>query len=59
MRLTVYDVTGREVARLAEADFGAGYHVVNFDGTTLGSGVYFYRLEAGDFIASRKMVLMK
>ncbi|MBK6909424.1 MAG: VCBS repeat-containing protein [bacterium] len=59
VRLTVYDVTGREVARLAEADFGAGYHVVNFDGTTLGSGVYFYRLEAGDFIASRKMVLMK
>jgi len=59
VRLTVYDVTGREVARLIEAEVGAGYHAVTFDGANLASGVYLYRLEAGDFIASRKMVLMK
>ncbi|MBK6766458.1 MAG: T9SS type A sorting domain-containing protein [bacterium] len=59
VKLTVYDIMGREVARLADGYFTAGYHTVSFDGTNLASGVYLYRVEAGNFVASRKMVLMK
>lgn len=59
VKLTVYDITGREVARLAEGSFGAGYHTVTFDASQFASGVYLYRMEAGSFVQSRKMVLMK
>ncbi len=59
VKLTVYDVTGREVARLVDGSFGAGYHTVTFDATNLASGLYLYRIEAGDFVSSRKMILMK
>jgi hypothetical protein len=44
---------------LAGGNMNAGRHTVAFDGTNLTSGLYFYRLEAGDFSAIRKMVLMK
>ena len=37
----------------------AGYHEVNFDGTNLSSGVYLYRIQAGDFVKTKKMILMK
>jgi hypothetical protein len=37
----------------------AGVHEVKFDGSTLASGVYFYRLQAGDFIQSKKLLLLK
>ncbi|HLA39519.1 MAG TPA: FlgD immunoglobulin-like domain containing protein, partial [Candidatus Glassbacteria bacterium] len=62
--LAVYDLRGRKVAELVEADQGAGSYSVSWDGTdragrVLPSGVYFYRLVAGDFKATRKMVLIK
>ncbi|MBK8127770.1 MAG: T9SS type A sorting domain-containing protein [bacterium] len=57
--LKVYDLLGREVATLADAPLEAGVHRVAFNGKTLASGVYFYRIEAGDFRSVRKMVLMK
>ncbi|NUO17820.1 VCBS repeat-containing protein, partial [bacterium] len=59
VKLTVYDVTGREVARLADGAFGAGFHTVTFDASNLASGLYLYRIEAGEFVSSRKMILMK
>ena len=59
VRLAVYDVTGREVARLADGPTGAGAHRVRFDATGLPSGVYLYRLEAGSFAATERMTLVK
>ena len=59
VRLVVYDVLGREVAVLADGRFLAGRYVFEFDGTNLTSGVYFYRLTAGNFTAVRKMNLLK
>ena len=59
VQLTVYDVTGREVTRLVDGTFGAGYHTVTFDASAMASGVYLYRIVAGEFVASRKMILMK
>jgi subtilisin family serine protease len=57
--LRVYDVLGREVATLVNEQLQPGTHTVQFDATNLSSGVYYYRLEAGSFSATRKLVLMK
>jgi hypothetical protein len=59
VRLVVYDLLGREVAALVDGTQKAGTYEVPFDGRGLASGVYIYRLVAGDFVASRKMVLAK
>jgi hypothetical protein len=58
--LKVFDVLGREVAAPLNSTFvSAGTHVVEFDGSRLSSGIYFYRLEQGGHLATRKMILMK
>ncbi len=57
--LRVFDILGREVATLARGHVGAGSHRVMVDGSYLPSGIYFYRLQAGDFTAAKKMVLLK
>jgi hypothetical protein len=57
--LNVYDVTGRQVAQLVNGLTAAGTHLVTFDGSTLASGVYLYRLTVGMNSATGKMVLMK
>jgi len=59
MTLSVYDVSGREVIRLVNGWRDAGSHEVTFDGSNLASGVYLYRIEAGDLMTTGKMVLMK
>lgn len=59
VRLVIYDALGREVAVLVKARKAAGYHKVTFDATSLASGVYFYRLEAGEFVQSKKLLLVK
>ena len=57
--LIVYDIQGREVARLADGIKPAGSHQITFDGSELSSGVYFAKMEAGDFRQTRKMLLIK
>ncbi len=59
VRLTVFDLLGREVATLADGHKDAGAHTVAFDAARLASGVYVYRLQAGDFVQTRTMVLLK
>jgi hypothetical protein len=59
VNLAVYDVSGRKVAELVNGWREAGTHEVTFDATALAAGVYFCRIEAGDFSAVRKLVLMK
>ena len=59
MKLVVYDLLGREVAVLVNEGKGPGTYEVAFDGNGLASGVYVYRLTAGSFVQSRKMVLVK
>ena len=55
-----FDLLGRQVARLAERrPFDAGLHQVTFDASALASGTYLYRLEAGPYTATRRMVLVK
>ncbi len=57
--LEVYDVTGRRITTLVDDQLDAGYHEVTFDGTRLASGVYLYRMQAGDFVQTRKFMLVK
>jgi hypothetical protein len=59
VKLTVFDVTGRQVALLVNGTQAAGTHTVSFDGSSLAAGVYFYRIEAGSFTATRKLMLLK
>jgi len=59
VQLQVYDLMGREVATLVNSRKPAGSHSVNFDASSLSSGVYVYRLQAGEHIMSRKMVLVR
>ncbi|MFZ1291257.1 MAG: T9SS type A sorting domain-containing protein [Melioribacteraceae bacterium] len=57
--LKVYDILGREIAELVNDSRETGYHEVTFDASNLSSGIYYYQIKAGDFIQSRKMLLIK
>ncbi len=57
--LKAYDILGNLVKTLVNGYNTAGEHSVIFDGSKLSSGIYFYRIEAGNFIQTRKMILMK
>jgi hypothetical protein len=57
--LKVYNILGKEVAELVNAEQNPGTYKVSFNGAGLASGVYFYRIIAGDFASSKKMILLK
>jgi len=57
--LTIYNTIGQKIAELVNGDIEAGYHEVQFDGSRLASGVYFYRLQAGSFVETRKLLLLR
>lgn len=58
-RIAVYDLLGRKVRTLINSRLEAGYHQVTFDAANLQSGVYFYRIQAGNYIATKKLLLLK
>ncbi|MFH2029850.1 MAG: T9SS type A sorting domain-containing protein [Bacteroidota bacterium] len=55
----MYDILGREVHTLADEELSPGNYTVNFDAAGLSSGVYFYRLTAGNFTQTKKMILLR
>jgi hypothetical protein len=59
VNLSVFDVLGRQVSVLVNERRDAGVHEVKFDGSNLASGVYFYRLQAGDFVKTRQLMVLK
>ncbi len=59
VKLIVLDVMGREAAKLVDQELLPGEYAYEFDGSKLSSGVYFYRLEAGDFVSTKRMMLVK
>jgi hypothetical protein len=59
VRLEVYNLIGRRVAVLVSESRNAGWHTATFDASALASGVYFYRLQAGAMVITRKLTLVK
>jgi hypothetical protein len=59
VKLSVFDILGREVATLVDGPMPAGSHSVTFDATGLASGIYLVRLEAGGMVRTRSMALIK
>ena len=59
VKLEVYDMLGRKIKTIVSQRQNAGAYSVTFNATTLSSGFYFYRLTAGDFVNTRKMILIK
>jgi parallel beta-helix repeat protein len=57
--LTVFNTLGEQVGQLVNGDMEAGYHEVQFDGSALPSGVYFYRIQAGSFVSTKRMLILK
>jgi len=55
----LYDILGSEVRTLLNKKMGQGYYEVILTATHLPSGIYFYRLQAGNFVETKKMVLIK
>jgi hypothetical protein len=55
----VYDVLGREIKTLVNKQQQPGNYEVTFNASTFSSGVYFYRIQINDFMATKKLVLLK
>jgi len=59
VELSIYDISGRKVTTLINDTKSIGYHTVNWDASGYSSGIYIYRLQAGAFVDTKKMVFMK
>jgi len=59
VKLTIYNVLGEKVATLVDGKQKAGYMTARWDASFFSSGIYFYRLQAGDFVETKKMILLK
>ncbi|MDZ7623904.1 MAG: T9SS type A sorting domain-containing protein [Ignavibacteriaceae bacterium] len=59
VELKIFDILGREVITLVNEEKMTGVYEVKFNASNLASGVYFYRLKTQDFIASKKLLLLK
>jgi len=58
-KIILYNVLGSNIMTLLNKELEAGFHEINFDASALTSGVYFYRIQSGEFIQTKKMILMK
>lgn len=57
--LRIYDITGKEIAALVNENLTPGTYEVNFNGSNLTSGIYFYKITAGEFLSTKKMLIVK
>ena len=59
VELDVYDVLGRDIKTLVNSELSAGNYEIQFNASDLASGIYFYTLKVGEFLETRKMILLK
>ena len=59
VKLTLFDATGRQIEEITSKEFSAGAHSIKYNAANLSSGVYFYKIDAGSFVQSKKMILIK
>jgi len=58
VKLKIFDLLGKEIITLVNKKEPAGFNEIEFDASNLSSGIYFYRLEAGLFIQTKKLILL-
>ena len=58
-KIVIYDLLGRETRTLINQEVEAGYHELLFDASNLSGGVYFYKIESGEFQQTKKMIVLK
>ncbi len=59
VRIVLYDLSGREISRLVDGSLQAGYHRVSLNDLSLANGVYIYRMEAGTFVETRRLTVIR
>lgn len=59
VKINVFDITGRILSEIVNQNLSAGSYEADFNGANLSSGIYYYRIDAGDFTATKKMILVK
>jgi hypothetical protein len=59
VKIIVYNQLGQQVATIADGEYSIGTHQLNFNPGNLASGVYYYRINAGTFTQTKKMILLK
>ncbi|OGB63907.1 MAG: hypothetical protein A2Y94_13195 [Caldithrix sp. RBG_13_44_9] len=59
VKLEVFDLLGKKVASILDDQMSAGYHTVKFDASSLAGGIYYYRIQTDEYVASKKLVLTK
>ena len=59
VKIEIFNILGQRVLILEDGRESAGYHLIDFDGSQLASGIYLYRIQAGNYVDIKKMVLMK
>src|SRR5260221_13885474 len=59
VRLSVFDILGKEIAVLSDGNRNPGHHAVVWDAAKFSSGIYFYKIIAGSFVETKRMVLVK
>ena len=57
--MKIFDILGKEIETLIEEELVPGIYEINWDASTLPTGVYFYRLQAGSFVQTKKTLLLK
>lgn len=57
--IKVFDILGREVTTLVDGEKNVGNYEVKFNSKKISSGIYFYRIQAGDFLSTKKMIVLK
>jgi hypothetical protein len=57
--LKVYDITGRDIKTIISENQKAGYYTIDFNASNFSSGIYFYHLQAGEYLETKKMLLIK
>lgn len=59
VKISIFDITGRMISELANTNLQAGSYEAEFNGINFSSGIYYYRIEAGNFVETKKMILIK
>ena len=59
VKLTIFNILGQEIRTLVNEFKESGANTINFDASDLNSGIYIYKIEAGNFVQTRKMTLLK